>query len=78
MMAATMSETHEKLSDALVAAVAMSNRNERDVWVGHNEKGYIVCLYAAFPEGAEIVCTVDGAASMAQLWNAPRPKRRTW
>lgn len=73
-----MIETYRRLTNALEAAIAMSNRVETDVWVAHDKTGYVVCVYADFPEGGEIVCTVNGAAALHKLWNTPIPKWRTW
>ena len=64
------------LDDALQAALATSQRSEQEVWVARSGETYVVCTYTAFPEGAEIVCTLSAAAALTKFWNEQKPKRR--
>ena len=61
--------THATVGEALESAVAISNRDEAERWVGRDGNGYFVCAYAASPEGADSVCVVSGIAALSKLWN---------
>jgi len=72
-----MYAAHPSVGEALESAVAISNRDKAEVWVGRDGDGFFVCAYRAFPERAEIVCVVSAFAALSKLWNMQTTKRRS-